>query len=97
MSEAIKAWIKRQSENAGNASCDNAETVEYYFGQGLEKGIEIAEGFAEYSKHWYLLKKYIWVPPDKGNVPFEELKPEDMLTTSQLLEKYLLTIENKEK
>jgi hypothetical protein len=86
MTEAIKQWVIQQSQFAGNRSCDHAETVETYFGEGLTRGIEIAEGFAEWvdDSPYYKFGQNSWLHVGDSQTSF---------TTSQLLEKY---IESKE-
>lgn len=81
MTEAIKQWI---ADNSAGGS----HPLEYSW--GLTKGIEIAAGFTEWypSEGWQNYDGHDrWINPSEGN---------SVLTTSQLLEKYLETL-NKEK
>lgn len=94
MTEAIKQWIADQAlkeypippKFIGPA---NAEMDRAAFSAGLEKGIEIAEGFSEWAtpRGWRF---------NSISQMFENINPAAAdLTTSQLLERYLLTLENK--
>lgn len=105
MTEAIKQWIDEQSRNEaiyepkyGGKDHSGYDTMMKYevnyermdaYDNGLTKGIEIAEGgFTKWVAWNYLPNTQfddIWFDKKDGT-PF---------TTSQLIEKYLLTIENK--
>lgn len=86
MTEAIKQLIAYQAKFwLSKFSHSSGKRVGYIM--GLTKGIEIAEGFAEWVEKFSL----------PGKEGFWLLQGEDgVLTTSQLLEKYLETL-NKEK
>ncbi len=88
MTETIKQWIADQADKV--STCEKINGEKFIDGKtrmpyrlGLEKGIEIAEGFAEWkedNKWWFdneVIKWYQGSDHDSG------------LTTSQLLEKYI--------
>lgn len=95
MTEAIKQWISDQSDKV--STCEKINGEKFIDGKtrmpyrlGLEKGIEIAQGFAEWypSEGWQNYDGHDrWINPSEGN---------SVLTTSQLLEKYLSHLLNKE-
>lgn len=102
MTESIKQWIDKQSEveaiyepKYGGKDHSGYDTMMKYevnyermdaFSNGLTKGIEIAEGFAEWVDGYHY---YIFSPNNWKSV----VESEPNLTTSQLLEKYLKTLE----
>lgn len=85
MTEAIKQWIEDEAVAYADYKPDDQE----HFSAGLRKGIEVAEGFAEWvdDKGYYNTfdegGRRMWATYNSG---------EESLTTSQLLEKYLQTI-----
>lgn len=91
MTEYIKQWIADESDRASTCEKITGEkfidgTTRMPYRLGLEKGIEIAEGFLDWAEteQWYREdhdKK--WYSPHIGN---------EGITTSQLLEKYLQTL-----
>lgn len=101
MTEAVKQWIAEKAlliATSQGFSGSNVINEKAQFGavQGLLKGIEIAEGFAEwirdegYTQSLRNLDKWYKQPAKERT---------DYFTTSQLLEKYLehLSSINKEK
>lgn len=85
MTEATEKWI--QSEAADFAGAEYTQDI---FICGLTKGIEIAEEFPE----WADDERYIWDRKKRKYVASWDNYSE--FTTSQLLEKYLETL-NKQK
>lgn len=88
MTEAIKQWIADQGQaNSGwtGLLSDNSRTI---YSSGLTKGIEIAEGFAE-----WITRRDI----QRSTIPKHYTYEGSTLTTSELLEKYLSHLLNKEK
>lgn len=88
MTEAIKQWIADEAVVKYGYQ-PNEQDI---FAAGLTKGIEIAEGFAEWLDDNYLQEekgKWYSLGLKKDEIP-------EYFTTSQLLEKYLETL-NKEK
>lgn len=95
MTEAIKQWIQDQSnEELKTFSNSLGKIVAYKM--GLSKGIEIAEGFAE-----WVCENYSFVGYDKEGVSTWIIPggPSKTFWKSDLLEKYLehLSSINKEK
>lgn len=91
MTEAIKQWIADQCDNAAPNTGKKQDFVRRaQYSAGVHKGIEIAAGFGEWvdGSPYFLLGPNNWenVSSDQPN-----------LTTSQLLEKYLSHLLNKEK
>lgn len=86
MTEAIKQWIADEAQsNSGwtGLLSDNSRGIYY---SGLTKGIEIAEGFAEWKEDnlwWFDCGSRTWL---QGSDHDSEI------TTSQLLEKYIKTL-----
>lgn len=79
MTDNIKQWI----EDEAVANYDYQPDEQDIFAKGLTKGIEIAIGFAEWhtSEDWVEYDGHDrWINPPNGNA---------VLTTSQLLEKYI--------
>lgn len=91
MTEAIKQWIADQAlkeypippKFIGPA---NAEMDRAAISSGLTKGIEIAEGFADWAN-----QRYTWVSANWWDGDDDET-----FTTSQLLEKYLIYLKTLE-
>lgn len=88
MTEAIKQWAYQKSRDYANDKFPSghvtavAKTTEHHEA-GLSKGIEIAEGFAEWAEdgpYLYNAEEKLWKTFTIGDPP---------ITTSQLLEKYL--------
>lgn len=93
MTESIKQWIADQAiEIAKVPAFSGGERVSYERQlaaiSGLTKGIEIAEGFAEWVEDLYIQdfkgKWYLY-----EDFPGRDYNKVEFLTTSQLLEKYL--------
>lgn len=79
MTEAIKHWM---NEEMKKEKVNNPRN-QLYFSAGLTKGIEIAEGFPDWAN-----QRYTWVSANWWDGDDDET-----FTTSQLLEKYLKTLE----
>lgn len=89
MTEAIKQWIKDQAVK-GLDAFSSSQVKMIGFSMGLEKEIEIAEGFAEWVDDNYLQEvKGQWY-----SLGLKKDERAEFFTTSQLLEKYLETLNN---
>lgn len=96
MTESIKQWIADQADKV--STCEKIDGEKFIDGKtrmpyrlGLEKGIEIAEGFPD----WANDNRYVWDHDKRKYIAAWDNYSE--FTTSQLLEKHLVYLKTLEK
>lgn len=97
MTDTIKQWIADQGNSYLKRLSSKAELTinsidAHYavkdFSDGLSKGIEIAQGFAEWIDDYYFIERTKkWMLVDDNF--YETTTESKLFTTSQLLEKYI--------